>query len=250
MTAYKADFALSNVFNMVFFIIYFVLWKTIYNATGAAEISSYSLSNTITYYFIIAIIFRFELDNAMYLGEEIWNGQFSNDLIKPWNVKIVHLLATMADVGLSVLVSIPLFILLFIMAHSYINFLSFTNLFFFLVTLVLGFFLNLVVYFILHSLTFFFGDQDANIKLASYLIVFFAGGFFPLAFLPLGLKGIFQALPFKFLFDIPANIFLGKLSTMEILSSWGQMVFWILIFYLVFHFLFKHGLKKYTGVGR
>jgi len=248
--AYKADFTLSIAFNMIFFVIYFVLWKTIYMTSGTAEINSYSLSNTITYYFITAIIFRFNLDAAIYLGEEIWNGQLSNDLIKPWNVKAIHVFAALTDVGLTLLVSIPFFAIIYVFAHDYIVFPSLINLLFFLVTLILGFFLNLVFHFIFHSLTFFFGDQEANIKLINYLVVFLAGAFFPLTFLPAYAKGIFETLPFRYLYDVPANIFIGKMSTTDIFYGWGQMILWTIILYFIFQFLFKKGLTKYTGIGR
>lgn len=250
LATYKADFIIYIIANMVFFFIYFALWTNIYSASGATEINTYSLSNTITYFFITSLLFRFDPTFAMYLNEMIWDGGLTNDLVKPWSAIIVDIVFTLAELSLRVLLYLPFCLFIFIVAFNYIDLPGFLNLLYFLMTVILGVFLSISFYEIIHALCFHFGDQDANINLVSYIVAFLAGGFFPLAFLPHGLKTVFEILPFRFLFDVPANIFLGKLSGLEILSAWTQMLAWTALFFVVFYFLFKTGLKKYTGTGR
>lgn len=248
--AYKADFIIYIIANMVFFFIYFALWKSIYSSTGTTDIHSYSLINTITYYFVTSFIFRLDPAGAMFLNETIWNGSFTNDLIKPWNAIVVDVVYTLAELSLRVLLYLPFCFFIFIVAFSYISLPGFANLIYFLITVILGVFLNISLYEIIHALCFHFGDQGANIDLIGYLIVLPAGGFFPLAFLPETVKTIVNFLPFRFLFDTPANIYLGKLGFGEIISAWGQMILWTVFFFLIFYFIFRSGLKKYTGTGR
>lgn len=250
LSTYKADFIIYIIANMVFFFIFFALWKNIYSASGITEINTYSLSNTITYYFITSFIFRLDPTFAMYLNDTIWNGNLTNDLIKPWSAILVDILFTLAELLLRILLYLPFCLFIFIFALGYINLPSFPNLIYFSMTVFLGIFLGIAFYEIIHALCFHFGDQEANISLVSYIVSFLAGGFFPLAFLPQGLKTFFNLLPFRFLFDAPANIFLGKLSMAEILSVWGQMIIWTLLFFGIFLIIFKKGLKKYTGTGR
>lgn len=248
--AYKADFIIYIIANMVFFFISFALWKNIYSTSGAAEISSYTLSQTITYYFVTSFIFRLDPTFKMYLNETIWTGYFTNDLIKPWNAVIVDIVYTLNELFLNFLLYLPFCFFIFIVAYQYINIPSLANLIYFFITVILGIFLAFSFYEIIHAFCFHFGDQDANISLVSYIVSFLAGGFFPLAFLPEKLKNIFEFLPFKFLFDVPANIYLGKLTILEIFSSWGQMIVWIAVFFAIFYIIYKTGLKKYTGTGR
>jgi ABC-2 type transport system permease protein len=248
--AYKADFIIYIIANMVFFFIYFALWKNIYTVSGLTQISNYSLSQTITYYFITSIIFRFDPTDAMYLNYVAWSGNFTNDLIKPWNAIFVDIIYTLNELLLRVLLYIPFCIFIFIVVNQYISLSSVPNLIYFLVTVILGVFLSISFYYIIHALCFHFGDQDANIGLVSYIVSFLAGGFFPLAFLPQNLKTIFGFMPFRFLFDVPANIYLGKLTGSEILLSWGQMILWTILFFGIFYIIYRTGLKKYTGTGR
>jgi len=246
---YKADFALSICFNMVFFFIFFFVWKSVYGANQSETIANFTLSNIITYYLITALIFRTDLSNSVYLGRIIWNGDFTNDLVKPWNAFLADILATISDIAISLIIFIPFLAVMILSAHQYIIFPSLMYFIYFAVTLLLAFLMNLWINYILHALTFYWGDQEPNIGLINFIIAFLAGGSFPLVFLPSALCW-FKYLPFRFLFDVPANIFLQKLSLMQILSSWGQMLIWIVVFYSIFILLYKNGLKRYTGTGR
>lgn len=249
-TAYKGDFAVSIIFEMVYFYIYFALWRTIYSANGDAVIASYTVSGMVTYYFITALIYQIEPSDALYLGDNIWTGDFTNDLIKPWKTQLINFIYTTGEIGFRVFLYIPFLFFIYLTAHSYILLPTVPNLLFFLVTLFLIFFLMLTLQMVVQVLTFFFGDQDANAGLITYLIVFVGGGIVPLALLPEKIKSIVDVLPFRFIFNEPANIFLGRISPNAVLYDWLQIILWIASLYLLFNVLYKQGLKKYTGIGR
>lgn len=248
--AYKADIIIYIIANMIFFFIYLALWKNIYTSTGTAEIHSYSLVNTITYYFVTSFIFRLDPTGAMFLNDSIWMGTFTNDLVKPWNAVLVDIFYTLAELSVRLLLYLPFCLFIFIVAFNYLSLPNIENLIYFLITVILGIFLNISFLQIFHALCFHFGDQETNIGLISYLVALPAGGFFPLAFLPEGIRAVVKVLPFRFLFDVPANIYLGKLPFNEIAWSWVQMILWIVLFFVIFYFIYKSGLKKFTGTGR
>jgi ABC-2 type transport system permease protein len=247
---YKADFLIGIIFNLVFFFIYFALWKTIYTGTGQEAISNYSLASTVTYYFIVTLIFRLDVSGRIWLGNDIWSGSYTNDLVKPWNAITIQILTTLSELAIEIMLYMPFAIFIFVFAFNYLILPSPIIFMFFLITLLLGIFLNFVINLSIHSLTFHFGDQEGNANLINYLISFLAGGIFPLAFLPENIKQVFMALPFRYLFDFPANIFLGKVDTGSLYIGWLQMIIWILIFLVVFLIIYKKGLAKYTGTGR
>jgi len=249
-STYKADFLVGIIFNLVYFFIYFSLWKAIYSSSGNALIGTYTLASTITYYFIITLIFRLDISGKIWLGSDVWDGYFTNDLVKPWNAIAVHTLITLSDLAIEIMLYLPFAAIIFMFAFNYILLPTFAMFIFFLITLILGIFLNFTINFCIQALTFHFGDQEGNTNLINYIISFFAGGIFPLAFLPENLRNIFMSLPFRYLFDFPANVFLGKISVSEIWIGWAQMLIWGLIFALVFKFIYSTGLKKYTGTGR
>lgn len=248
--AYKADICISIIFEMIYFYIYFAIWRTIYATNGDTIIATYTISGMVTYYFITALIYQIEPSNSIFLGQNIWNGDFTNDLIKPWKANLIDIIYTTGEIGFKVLLYLPFLFFIYLTAHSYIILPTFSNLIFFVITLIFVFFMMLTFQMILHALTFFFGDQDANIGLITYLIAFVGGGIIPLALLPAKIKSVVGVLPFRFIFNEPANIFLGKVSANAILGDWMQIILWIGVFYIVYTFLFKKGLKRYSGVGR
>lgn len=249
-TAYKVDYFLNFFFSLVFFFISFALWKTIYGETGIDGISNYSLTNTITYFFVTNIIFRLDVGQSMWLNNDIWSGYLTNDLVRPWNVKIVENCFAFANLFVGFIIYIPFMAIIYFAAHQYITLPVGIDGLYFVITLIIGMIFLLVYSMCLHSLCFYFGDQEANIDLSNYAIMILAGGMFPLAFLPEKFAVIVHALPFKILFDTPANIWLGKLQWSEISHSWIEAGIWIVIFYIIFTLLFKNGLKRYTGTGR
>lgn len=248
--AYKADVILSMVINIVYFFIYFIIWKAIYTGNGISQINNYTLSNTITYYLITTIFARADTADQIMLTDWIWYGELTKDLIKPWNVKLVQFIMFIGNTLYSLIMYIPFLIILFLLFHNYVNLPSSIYLFYFSITLILAILLGLVFFGILHSLTFIYGDQSSNINLVSYLVFGMSGGIFPLDFLPANISWIFLHLPFQFMLNTPAKVFLEKISPTDIFYSWGQMIIWIILFYLIFHFIFKNGLKHFTGVGR
>lgn len=249
-STYKADFLVGIIFNLVFFFIYFSLWKAIYAGSGSTEINTYTLADTITYYFIITLIFRFDVDGRIWLGSDIWDGNITNDLVKPWNLIWVHILTTLSEIAVELLLFLPFAIFIFVFAFNYIALPSLAIFGYFLITILLGLFLNFMINLSIHALTFRFGDQEGNSSLINYLISFFAGAVFPLIFMPEPARSVFMNLPFRFLFDFPANVFMGKVATSDIFIGWVQMLGWGLGFFLLLMFIYKKGLKVYTGTGR
>lgn len=249
-STYKADFILSMAADMVFFFINFIVWKTIYTTGNISSIDNYTLTNTVTYFFVTSLIFRLDASNFLYLGYSIWDGYFTNDLVKPWYVKLADPIICYADMFLNFLLYVPLMLFMLVFTHSFVVLPGLTQLIYFGITLFLALTFGLIINLSFHTLTFFFGDQDNNISIFNYIIAFLAGGFLPLAFLPDTLGKILHVLPFRFLFDVPVNVYLGKIGIDQLLGIWGQMILWMFAFYVIFHYLFKFGLRRYSGVGR
>ncbi len=247
---YKADYLVGIIFSLIYFFIYFSLWKAVFASNGQTDIGNYTLANTITYYFVISFIFRLDVTDFIYLSNEIWNGTFTNGLVKPWNAVYCYLLIALSQVAIEILLYIPFAIFIFIFAASYIILPTLTMALCFIVTILLGIFLSFAINFCLHALTFRLGDQEGNINLVSFIISFLAGSIFPLTFLPGALKTFFMALPFRYLFDFPANVFMNKVPLNEVLIGWVQILGWGILFWLIFAIIYKKGLKIYSGTGR
>lgn len=249
-TAYKAGYFLSLFMDAIFFFVSFAVWKVIYTEGNLNVIDTYSLKDTITYFFVTSILFRLEISGSIYLGYSIWSGFFTNDLIKPWRITLVTIIDAISDKTLISALYIPVLAIIFFSARSYIEIPTLINTSFFIISIILAFFLSVSFNLILHSLTFYFGDQDANIELFNYIALFLAGAFFPLAFLPSKLATLFNILPFRHTFFTPIEIFLGKMTLDRIINSWIETILWTVLFFIVYKILYYKGLKYYTGTGR
>ncbi len=248
--AYKWNFLFSAFFDLAFFLIFFSLWTNVYRVNNLTYVGSYDINHLITYYFITEVIFRLDVMGSMYLNYQIWDGYFTNDLIKPWNVTVVNMLDTIAEKAINVLMCIPAVLLMIFIARRYIEFTGFNNILLFLASVAVAFLLNISFNLSLHALCFKYGDQDAMIGLGNYVSWFLAGAFFPLEFLPAKFHAMVNLLPFKYLFDVPANTYLGKFSPDQILMNFAVGLLWIVILLSTYLIIFKRGVKYYTGTGR
>lgn len=248
--AYKAHYLIYIASEIVFFAVFFFVWTNVYSKGGVSEISDFSLSATVTYYFITSLIFRLNPAQSIYLNKEIWNGHLTNEIPRPYSIKFIYLMSSLALASVEILTYLPFAGIILIFVGEYIIFVSFAHLALFVLAMALSSMLGMSIYLFLHSLCFHFGDQDANLGLINYLIAFFGGALFPLKFLPENLYRIFSYLPFKYLFDFPASVYLGKLSDSEMLLGFAQVVLWTIIFFCLYYISFQSGLKKYAAVGR
>ncbi len=250
-TAYTGNYFLLVTFDLVYFFVFFALWTSVYKSGNIVEIAGYTLSGIISYYFISEIIFKFaDVMTSMYVNWQIWSGYFTNDLIKPWNVLSISYIDAFSEKIINLIVSLPASIIMFLIAREFITLPSGPNTLYLVITIMLGFVMNCAFNICLHVLCLKFGDQESNIELGNYLAMFLAGAFFPLAFLPEKIEFIFNLLPFKYIFYVPANIFLNKMSLHEILTAWAMIIFWSVIFILTYKIIYKKTIKYYTGTGR
>lgn len=247
---YKADFVFYIGSEIVFFIVFFFIWTNVYAKGGVSDISSFSLHATITYYFLTSLLFRLNPAQSIYLNRAIWNGELTNEITKPYSIKLIYLVSSLSLMVMEMITYLPFAAIILVFVSKYIIFASFSNLILFVLAMILSSFLGITLYLFMHSICFHFGDQDANIGLAGYIIAFFGGALFPLKFLPGGWHVVFSYLPFRFLFDFPASIYLGKLTYSEMSSGFIQMFLWTIIFFCLYYFSFQAGLKKYAAVGR
>ena len=227
--AYAPNYFFTQILDLVFFVTFFFLWKNVYQSSDIEIISGYTLSALITYYLATEFIFRFDVVDFIYLNWDIWEGTFSNWIIKPAKVVFLYMIDPVAEKTMAVFLAFPVMALSYFIARDYIILPAFQTWGLFAITLLLAFTLNIIFNFCLHALCFRFGDQENNIELINYVSMALAGGFFPLAFVP-GIAGqILNYLPFKYLMYVPANTFLGKYSLEQSVLGWITMIIWIVI---------------------
>ena len=84
----------------------------------------------------------------------------------------------------------------------------------------------------------------------SLLLSFFLSGhMFPLDMLPEPWSQVVDVLPLKYLAYFPAAVFLGKVRGEEMYTGLAVEAAWVVFFIVLSRFLWKRGVRRYSGFG-
>lgn len=78
---------------------------------------------------------------------------------------------------------------------------------------------------------------------------FFSGALIPIELMPIWLQNIANIMPFKSMIYFPVSIFLGNLSSKEIVGGFIFQILWIVILAILSKGLYKRGIKKVIIAG-
>lgn len=111
-------------------------------------------------------------------------------------------------------------------------------------------------YFVLFSLNFLLGLITMLIKNTFYIVWayrglwdFFSGKLVPLWIFPAGLKALAGFMPFRCIYDIPLNIYIGAFSGKECADSLLLQLFWAVFLMLAAQLFWRSVRKRYTVQG-
>ena len=245
---YKLNFILELIAPaMVFFLIQYNLWHSIYFSTGEEFINNYNLKGMIEYQFWIFItqIFSRTYFFSMNIAMDIRLGKISSYFLYPFSYisynftlflsqKVVQFFIGMTTLAISLLLGwMDMFSL--VLFSKFLLFIFAVTLYWFFVQLILGF------------LSFWMENTWSLDVSVRFLTFFLSGSLLPLDFFPKILHQILLFTPFPYLSYIPVKIITGEeasfLQPLLILSAW------IFVIFLFCHLMWQKGSKLYTGAG-
>lgn len=117
-------------------------------------------------------------------------------------------------------------------------------------SLIIAIFLQFNISISLGLLAFWVTELE-SINSVKYLFVNLLGGAaVPMVLLPSGVRTVVDFLPFRYMFSFPIEVFQGKVvGDQNIIIGFACGVFWIIVTSLLYRFLWREGLKKYSSVG-
>lgn len=117
------------------------------------------------------------------------------------------------------------------------------------ISVTLGF-LVLVAFNMLIYISAFYTVSPMGIRILSVsLVELFAGAVIPLPFLPGGIKGVFELLPFASMQNTPFLIYTGNLDNQNAIFSMLLQLFWLVALIIIGKLLMKKALKKVVVQG-
>ena len=249
---YRLNFIMWRVRNTLQLIAIYFLWFAIMSFNS--EAFYYSPQQMLTY------ILGTSLMRAIVFGQrsidaqgEISSGDLNNYLVKPLDYfrywftrdisdKLLNIIFSTVEISLLILWLKPQ---LFFQTNP-LNITSF----------LLAAFLAMLMYFyfsFIISMTTFWIPEGNGWPQRFFVFVtleFFSGGLFPLDILPKPIYSVLRILPSAHFLNTPLQIYLGRLTSIEIVISLFSMTIWIIIFNRLTHLVFSKGLKIYGAYGR
>ena len=245
---YKVNFLLMMCLPvLVFFVIKYNLWSSIYEGNNYKTIKGYSLSEMINYQFWILILEFFVRSYffSQNISVEIRHGKISCFLLYPFSYIKYQLSVFLSDKVLQVFVG--LFTLLLVLFFSWVKtpsaliflkaglFIFMINIFWFFVQLFIGF------------LAFWLEETwGLNISMR-FIAAFLSGSVLPLDLYPEWFAEILHWTPFPYLLYVPVKILMGE--ELDIGFSLSILFAWNVILFFCVWGIWRKGLRLYSGSG-
>jgi ABC-2 type transport system permease protein len=216
----------------------------------ASQKSDFGLSsiNFARYFFSVFLIRQFTTIWVIWEFErEVVEGKLSFHLLQPldpvWHHVARHLAEKMTRIPL-IIAFIGLFFLLYPEA---IWLPGFYNLLFGAITIVLAFILRFIIQYVFAMLAFWTERASAIQQFWFLFYIFLSGSIAPLEVFPDNVRQIIEWTPFPYLMHFPAALLIGL--PVNMVHSILIMIAWTIVFYFLNRWLWRKGLKQYSGMG-
>ncbi|MGC9365578.1 MAG: ABC transporter permease [bacterium] len=236
--AYRADYLL-NLFSAVAMItVQYFLWSAVFS--GQSQIQGFNFSDMISYIVVIWAIYSFiNTQSVSYdIQNQLLNGDIGYDFLMPLSLYFYYLIRFYSQKILNlVIIGLPVFI--FSIMFFNINLTGSLNIIFFLLSVQLSFFISYNISFLVGLLSIFFKNIEGFIQLEKFLKLLLSGALVPLAFFPDWVERITTFFPYRYVNYIPSLIFIGKINSDEILTSFFIQLVWAVSLSLVASLFFR-----------
>lgn len=241
---YKLNFYLFTLNRIVEVVVYIFVWQAIYNQTGNA--GGFTISQMVTYYILVvsfSSIATWGINEDM--AHSIRKGNINKELLNPISYFKYYFGMNIGELAFATVVGFATFIICSIfwqltLPTSIINFIL--CIFVMLLGIPITFFIQMIV-----GTTGFYTSSIWGMQtLRKAIIQIFSGMIAPITLFPLWFQELSKWLPFKELIYTPINIWLGNISTSEILFVILKQIIWGIILYFIAKIFFNHAVKNIT----
>jgi ABC-2 type transport system permease protein len=127
--------------------------------------------------------------------------------------------------------------------------LSFTSMLVALLALILALIIRFMLAYIIALLAFWTQNIGALLSVNDTFVFLLAGQAAPIALFPGLLKQIALLLPYPYMLSFPVEVLLGKISGSELYNGIIIQCVWVAALFIMHHFIYKAGVKRYTAIG-
>lgn len=247
---YRANMMVFRIGNLIELGFELLIWQAIFDNT--VLVGGYDKKEMLTY---ITLTWLFSFFTATYGSESIVSGHVKDGKLSEFLVKPVSYLRymTVYSLGRSSMASIfGVFIVLGFMAifHKILIFpTSIITIAILLIMLILGTIIRTLLSILVGIASFWTDEVTGVTSTLNTIIKFLSGSYAPLNLLPKAFYIFTLWTPFVYITFFPAQIYLGKVNTIQGIYGIMIEIAWLIILYYLTKLLWLFGVKKYEASG-
>jgi ABC-2 type transport system permease protein len=246
---YRANLIMYLLYWLVSPIIYLAIWTSIAQSKGT--VNGLTPNDFVTYYMTLLVVDQITSNIVIHtFAYKVQDGSLSGELVRPIHPMLTNALVNnIAFKGLTIMGFIPVWIVLFFLYQPDFSRVTLTGILLAIPAMILGFFVGYLLSAAITSLAFWTTRVYSIHEFYYASMLLFSGQFVPLTLMPRLIQDIAQYLPFQLLIYYPIQLILGKLSTAQIVQGYVVGVIWLVIAIVVFNWIWRNGVKRYSAVG-
>jgi len=251
--AYRFSMLLSLITGPVDILIQYVIWQSVFAASGVEVLGGYTFNQILVYYAITLLTFYFIWDNeANELGQLVTEGNFTPYLTKPVAYVRMAFLNKVGHRSLAFMIELIPVIGILGLIFGFGIF-GTNNLMYYVLSLFIAFVIYFELNMIVGMLSFWVVRPHGVLWIYNFLRGFLSGALILLTFFPHSFQAILSYLPFQFLNYVPAQIFLGNYSLGVLSMNPGTILVYglvqMVILSAIMYIMWKSAVKRFCGVG-
>lgn len=237
---------LWSIINPFIMILY---WK------GASQTPGHNWSYaTLTSYYLLQIIageiFMSHTENDVGY-EDIQEGQLAIYLLRPFSYFKEKMLSEIPNRIVRGFMGLGILLLVLLFGSNLLHIQqSLIGILFAIVIGILAYILSFTLKMILGLTAFWVTDIGGMFQLSDMFIFIFSGFILPLSLLPNPWETIAYILPYGYIIYFPVIAIQGNLSIRVLLQIIISQFVWIGVTYLIYRYMWKFGIRKFTAIGQ
>jgi ABC-2 type transport system permease protein len=229
-------------------LIFLVVWTTVAESRGE-PVGGYSAGGFAAYYMTLLVVSHLTFTWVMHTFQfRIQMGGFSHELLRPIHPMHADVTDNLAFKLVMSIVLLPALVILYV-AFDPVFDVTGRNILYALVALALAFLLRFLIEWTLALAAFWTTRVSAMNQIYFSASMFLSGRVAPMAVLPFWLQSLAQNLPFYYTIAFPVEVFLGRLSDVEILRGFAMQLVWLAVAGLVIRTVWGRAVRRYGAVG-
>lgn len=241
-TIYRVDFLFSIIGTCVNIFIYCAIWKALYGDNIAVNSVSYEM---VTTNFILSLAMSSVfLTNDFAIQQKLWDGSISTDMVRPIDLRISILARDLGNIFFKLITHFTLSVIISIVFIGMLPPKSFVCLLLYVVGMILGFCVLWALSVIVQMSAFWIINVWSISTIKNVVVNVLSGIMIPLCFLPDTLRKIISFTPFESIYYIPVNIYLGKITGIDVFNAYFIQLLWFVVLFFIGNVMWNKGKKR------